>query len=92
MKDQIVKINTREFKNAVEHIFDRYCKDDRRNITWKDVKVTENGSLISIRGKPFLRHDRHHHFPKKKDHLTALFDYLLAVKEVVEYQNTNGVT
>lgn len=73
MKDQIVNTNTRQFKEAVVDILYTYSKHDPQNLTWKDIKITDNGALISIRGEPFLRYDRHHHYVKEKDHLAALF-------------------
>ena len=82
-QDQVLKLNTSTHKRLIQYLF-LHWNDDHLRL--KDIQINDRECLVSIRRKPFLRWDNHHHYPNAKDHPIASYLFIQSVDEVLAYQ------
>ncbi len=83
-KSNTVKLNTPEFKRAIQLIIDREYGIE---LPIKDIKVSDNEGLLKVKGEDIFRYDTHRHYTNCKDHLFAISDWLTSFQEVIEHTN-----
>ena len=80
----MVKLNTPEIRRAIQNILWDILNTESPP-PFSKIKINDKNGLLSLDGKAFLCYVRHHHYPNKKDHLYAVFEYLESVKEAIIY-------
>jgi hypothetical protein len=79
-KSGTVKLNTPEFKRAIQLIIDR---EYNIKLPIKDIKISDREGLLKVKGEDIFRYDTHRHYTNPKDHLFAISDWLTSFQEII---------
>ena len=79
---EVVLLNTPEIRNAICRMLWNIENTDVCPSIAR-IKICDKRYMLNIDGKDVFYYDRHHHYPNKKDHMYAIYEYLQAVKEIL---------
>ena len=80
-EDNIVKLNTAENRRFIQYIILNLTD---KTIKLSDIRIDDKENMTYILNKKVLCYDRHHHYPKVKDHFIATYYWRRSIQDLLE--------
>lgn len=78
--DGIIKLNTYWNKIAIQYMYQSIFG---KPLKCKDIKISDEKSLLIIKGKKILCWDRHHHYTHKKYFMYSNYLWLRSIEDTL---------